>query len=325
VLVSVIIPTKDRRNLLAETLASLAAQTYREWEALVVDDGSIDGAQDLVLALAATDPRVRLIQRDRPPGGGSACRNIGIAAARGEYVLFLDSDDLLAPACLERRVALMKQHPKIDFAVYLTRLFQDEAGDCPSLWNRFTDEDDLNRFLRRDVPWQTSGPLWRKASLTRIGPWNERAICAQDWEFHIRALAAGLTYLKVPEADCYYRLTRPGSISGLWAHHRHVYNRVRGFKEIADQLRIRQLLTEQRRRIMAGEYYEHAFGLPHRRRFAFALWAAGRRAGVVEDVEYITVRSSDFVFRAARQVHHRMVKRLFPERSTPRSHLKARL
>ena len=189
-LVSVVIPTKNRRELLRETIDSVVSQTYANWEAIVVDDGSNDRTGEMIQSIAATDQRVRFVRRERNPPGAATCRNLGVSAASGEYVVFLDSDDLLAPPCLERRVKVMEQKPKADFAVFLTRIFHATPGDGPYLWNNFTTEDDLDRFLRRDVPWPTCGPLWRKTSLARIGLWDERALCAQDWEFHIRAIAA---------------------------------------------------------------------------------------------------------------------------------------
>src|ERR1039458_7930312 len=122
-LVSIIIPTKNRCELLRETIASAVGQTYPHWEAIIVDDGSDDGTEEMVREVASTDTRVRFVRRARNPRGASTCRNIGVSAASGEYVVFLDSDDLLAPRCLERRVEVMQQHPQVDFAVFLTQLF----------------------------------------------------------------------------------------------------------------------------------------------------------------------------------------------------------
>ncbi len=319
-LVSIVIPTKNRRDLLRETIDSVVSQTYVNWEAIVVDDGSDDHTGEMIQSIAATDQRVRFVRRERRPAGASTCRNLGVSATDGEYVVFLDSDDLLAPACLERRVQVMEQNPKIDFAVFLARMFHAIPGDAPYLWNNITTEDDLDRFLRLDVPWPTCGPLWRKTSLARIGLWEERALCAQDWEFHIRAIAAGLNYLKIPEVDSYCRSVRPGSIGSSWGKRRHVCNRVRLFKNTIAVLRSKGLLTKRRRRILAGEYYGHAFGFAHGRRLALKIWNAGWRARIVGNFEFIIILPGEFAAGMVRQMNRFVSNRLFPERQIARTH-----
>ncbi len=98
-LVSICIPTYNRAALVQEAVASVLAQTWREFELIVVDDGSTD---DTTEALAAYASRIRLIRRESR-GGVSAARNTGIAAARGEWLAFLDSDDLWRPEKLARQ------------------------------------------------------------------------------------------------------------------------------------------------------------------------------------------------------------------------------
>jgi len=318
-LVSIVIPTKNRRDLLRETIDSVVSQTYVNWEAIVVDDGSDDHTGEMIQSIAATDRRVRFVRRERSPAGASTCRNLGVSATNGKFVVFLDSDDLLAPTCLERRVQVMKQNPKIDFAVFLARMFHTIPSDGRYLWNHFTTEDDLDRFLRRDVPWPTCGPLWRKTSLARIGSWEERALSAQDWEFHIRAIAAGLNYLKIPEVDSYCRSVRPGSIGSAWAKRRRVCNRARLFKNIIAILRSKGLLTKRRRRILAGEYYGHAFGFALGRRLELRIWTAGWHAKIVRNFEFIIILPGEFAAGMVRRMNRFVSNRLFPERQIART------
>src|ERR1041384_8859296 len=112
-LVSVVIPTKNRRALLAEALQSVRAQTYPNWEAIVVDDGSNDGTESVGREIGAADQRVRFVSREREPRGAPACRNIGLSLANGNFILFLDSDDLLAPSCLEARLQAFELEPNL--------------------------------------------------------------------------------------------------------------------------------------------------------------------------------------------------------------------
>src|SRR5262245_49039367 len=112
--VSIVIPTKNRLTLLKETLASLKKQSFPKWEVLVVDDGSQDGTIEWIEAAKRNDSRIQLIKRAtvRPETGGTqVCRNVGWQAASGLYLLFLDSDDLLAPDCLAGRIKVLSEQP----------------------------------------------------------------------------------------------------------------------------------------------------------------------------------------------------------------------
>jgi glycosyltransferase involved in cell wall biosynthesis len=107
--VSVIIPTYNRAAAVKEAVASVLAQTCRDFELLVVDDGSTDGTP---AALARFGGEIRVLRSHRRRGV-SAARNAGIAAAQGEWLAFLDSDDLWLPEKLERQMAFMEAHPQL--------------------------------------------------------------------------------------------------------------------------------------------------------------------------------------------------------------------
>ena len=204
-IVSIVVPTKDRRALLADTIQSVRAQTYGNWELIVADDRSSDGSAEFVRELARQDRRIKLVSLSNERVGAPAARNAGVRDSSGSLIIFLDSDDLLAPSCLQRRVEVMQAHPQLDFAVFPCQVFREQPDDLQLLFNADTAEDDLDRLLKVDVPWQTTGPIWRRHALEKIGPWDEQALSAQDWEFHIRAIAAGLRYQRFGPPDCYWR------------------------------------------------------------------------------------------------------------------------
>ena len=106
-LVSVIVPVYERRHCVMEAVESVLAQTHRDVECIVVDDGSSDGAFDAVEAAYADDARVRVFEQ--PHQGVSAARNLGLREARGEYVTFLDSDDLMPESRITRQVELLTE------------------------------------------------------------------------------------------------------------------------------------------------------------------------------------------------------------------------
>lgn len=101
-LVSVIIPVYNVENYLGFCLESITAQTYQNWEAILIDDGSKDGSGAICDEAAAKDPRFRVIHKEN--GGVSIARNIGIETAQGKYILFVDSDDLVTENYLEEMV-----------------------------------------------------------------------------------------------------------------------------------------------------------------------------------------------------------------------------
>lgn len=212
-LVSIVIPVKNGAEFLNETLNSVLDQSYKNIEIVVIDDGSTDRTIELLSEIRATDNRVKFMENQDSPHGAPACRNIGYRMASGKYIIFLDADDLLKQECVENRVRIFEQKPYNDFIVFQCELFNQTPGDMGIYWNYFSAENDLDRFIRVDTPWQTSGPIWKKKSIEIINGWDEDAISWQDWEFHIRALTAGFSYLKVPEVDFYYRKNVVDSIS----------------------------------------------------------------------------------------------------------------
>jgi glycosyltransferase involved in cell wall biosynthesis len=310
--VSVVIPTKNRRELLRETLASVMTQSYPNWEAIVVDDGSNDGTEELVKATAFADQRVRFVRRERKPPGAPTCRNIGLSLASGDYVIYLDSDDLLGTSCLERRIEIMKLNPKVDFAVFQSRVFRSVPGDTHFFWNMFTAENDVDRFLRTDVPWQTAGSIWLKKSLLRLGPWDERALSWQDWEFHIRAIISGLNYIRVPEADSFWRAVAPGSISHSANSKRRVFNRVRLLKNLALFLESKHEMTAYRRRVLEIIFFRHAFASGLSLTRGVKIWRVARQVKLPGLYRFLSVLLWQLLARIASRIN-RWLGRRYPD------------
>ena len=105
-MVSVVMPCYNGADFISETIDSVLAQTYENWELLIIDDGSSDNSLEIVKSYAATDPRIRPISQAN--AGSAAARNNGIKQARGQYIALLDSDDLWLPEFLESQITFMK-------------------------------------------------------------------------------------------------------------------------------------------------------------------------------------------------------------------------
>lgn len=253
--ISIIIPTQNRRQLLVQTLASVQNQTFGNWEALVVDDGSNDGTYEQVLELSHQDPRINYIQRTRPNAGPSACRNQGIAASGGEYIIFLDSDDLLAPQALENRFRKMEQHRELDFGVFGCMLFRHQPGDTNLLWNADTGEDDIDRILAHDHPWQTTSPIWRRTAIERVGEWDETLLTGEDLELFLRGLILNLKYQRFEPPDCFWRMPHAGSLGSKSTAGEDLFFRERMLFLEQQRLEDAQLLAPHRQVSIAKSYF----------------------------------------------------------------------
>lgn len=109
-IVSVIVPCYNAEGYLPATLGSVLAQTYRELELIVVDDASTDGSAAVVERLSLQDPRVRLLRMPRNAGAPAAPRNLGTREARGEWIAYLDADDIWHPRKLELQLQALREH-----------------------------------------------------------------------------------------------------------------------------------------------------------------------------------------------------------------------
>jgi len=197
-LVSVVIPAHNYGDFIRETLDSLAAQTFENWECIVVDDGSTDNTPEVVKAYAAKDDRVRYLRQEN--ARQAAARNNGVRNSTGKYFQFLDADDLLEPRKLERQVEYLEQHPDVDIVYGDTRFFWSEN---PS--------ELLYSMWEENKPWQpgisgcgaevvrslvqlnsipVNSALTRRSMVERVGPFDEN-LYVEDWDFWLRCAEVG--------------------------------------------------------------------------------------------------------------------------------------
>ena len=127
VVLSIVMPVFNHPDDLKTMLNSILANTYQEWELLAVDDGSNEDTKETLRQYSNQDGRIHFIERNREPKGAQTCRNIGFEQARGEYIVFFDSDDYIAPYCLEQRVREIEAHPEQDFIVFRSGTYYDNT------------------------------------------------------------------------------------------------------------------------------------------------------------------------------------------------------
>lgn len=203
--VSIIIPNYNKGGLVRQSIESLLRQTYRNWEAVVVDDASMDDSWKIIGEYAAKDSRIRAV-RNEENRGGCYSRNRGVRMATGKYLIFLDSDDWLADDCLEMRVREFEKEENRHIDMMIFEMATSCAGNIERNWNQGDRSRVLISFLRHEIVWQTMMPIWRREAFERLGGFDESFPRLQDVELHTRALLRGATYRfaerKAP--DCFY-------------------------------------------------------------------------------------------------------------------------
>jgi glycosyltransferase involved in cell wall biosynthesis len=220
-LVSIVIPAYNRAATIADCLRSVQSQTYQNWEAVVVDDGSTDGTAACIEQMAREDARIRLIRHQRNRGA-QAARNTGIRAAQGEWIAFLDSDDQYLPHSLEARLELAAKEKvsvvhsecyviKVDGVKRLHGV-QPMAGRV------------YRKLLEREGP-MFQGLLVSRDAMNRIGCLDERIVAFQEWDTSIR-LAKYYSFGFEPEPTFIYDERNPDTISKVRGHNGKGYEQV---------------------------------------------------------------------------------------------------
>ena len=189
-LVSTIIPVHNRPLFLREAVVSVLAQTYRPIEIIIVDDGSTDETGREAHALADAHSEVRAIHRQN--GGPGAAKETGRLAASGEFIQYLDSDDLLLPRKFELQVAGLRRCADCAVSYGKTRFYA--IGDRPTdVALKRTGERIPTMFpsFLRSRWWSTSTPLFRRAIADAAGRWTDLRN-EEDWEYDCRVASKGV-------------------------------------------------------------------------------------------------------------------------------------
>ena len=208
---SIVIPAHNAAATLAETLDSLLAQTRGDWEAIVVDDGSTDATPEVAKAYSARDKRFRLLDGGRPAEGVSAARNRGIAEATGRWLLFLDADDWIEPAFVERMVGKLEAHPGAKVAYCACRRVTPDGRAGPSWLSTEVARAAFEVFARQ-CPVVVHGFVLDRAFVVEQGGFDTTLRTSEDWDFWQRIARTGVAFLSVPEPLAAYRM-RDGSLS----------------------------------------------------------------------------------------------------------------
>lgn len=184
-IVTVVLPTHNRARLVVEAIASVRAQTFQDWELIVVDDGSTDGTTGLVRRCAGQDSRIRhVFQRHE---GLPAARNAGLRVASGEWIAFLDDDDRWKPTKLERQVEHLRRHPEAGGVFVLAHPIDAEGRPLNGVMGDGV-QPCLTTLIQQEAIWLPSQTMLRRECLRRVGLFDQRLRHGSDRELWIRIL-----------------------------------------------------------------------------------------------------------------------------------------
>ena len=213
-LVSVIIPCFNAERYLVSTIECVQAQTWRATEIILVNDGSTD--RSLAVARRYAGPSVRFIEQ--PNRGAASARNAGLAIANGEFIQFLDADDLLALDKIERQMQLfMSEADNVLLSSCAWARFHTDTGEAkfvpqPNSHN-LSGVEFLQLLYETGSMMHPAAWLARRTLLDRVSPWDERLSLNDDGEYFARVMLAAERIVFCKEARTYYRSGLTGSLS----------------------------------------------------------------------------------------------------------------
>jgi glycosyltransferase involved in cell wall biosynthesis len=212
-LVSIITPCYNTARFVAETIESVAAQTYPHIEHIVVDDGSTDGSWEVIERYTPSVTALRL-EHNR---GGSHARNRGAELARGEFLMFLDADDFIAPDTIGGLVAAAQEQPRLIAVCEYSRWKQQPDGRwAEASRERPVPEPDTDLFEAFLTMSAWSPPccvLWRRDAYELVDGWDEELARDQDTDILLRAYARGGRLVRAHRGVGYYRLVEGERVS----------------------------------------------------------------------------------------------------------------
>lgn len=212
---AVVIPCWNEEVLLPRMLDCIIKQTFSDWKAFCVDDGSSDHTADVIRMYASRDNRIKYLRRERAPKGGQTCRNIGLDYSQGaKYVVFLDADDIIAPYCFQQRVSYMESHPHIDVCSFPTLAFSNDIyEEYGPVFGCQLFDDNLVAMLNFNVPYNTGSDIFRRDCLINYQlRWDDNVLSWQDVAFHVDMITSGMVHAFDTQAkvDYFYAYSPTG-------------------------------------------------------------------------------------------------------------------
>lgn len=198
-LISIIIPTYNRANLISNTLDSILLQTYANWECIIVDDGSMDNSDEVIQKYLNKDIRFQYFKRpENKLKGPNACRNYGFQQSKGVYINWFDSDDVYLPNALEKFVEILDRNTdavvtKLEIIDFFTgNKIKESNIICTNI---------IEDYFTGKIAYYVCGPLWKRNFLEQQKQLFDESIRnLDDWDFNLRMLYSlpKIKYIDIP-------------------------------------------------------------------------------------------------------------------------------
>ncbi len=206
--ISIIIPTYNRANLINETLDSIVAQTYTNWECIVVDDDSSDDTDIVLKTYCKKDKRIKYYPRpNHLPKGANSCRNYGFSKCKGKYIQWFDSDDLMLPKHLEIKIQTIQKY-NVHFVICETKYFNIE--NHTSKYNFKEENINFLSYATSHISWYTPAALLKRSIAEKIN-FNVELKAGQEYNYFCKVLLITNNLKIIPSVLVLLRST-PNSI-----------------------------------------------------------------------------------------------------------------
>lgn len=219
--VTIIMATYNRAHFIVETLVSIQAQTFLNWECLIIDDGGTDNTEEVITPLLVQDLRFQFIKRpDAYLKGLPGCRNYGLDLAQGEYIIFFDDDDIVHPQNLECCV-LELEDSAISFCRYIRNVFFenfDYVFDYSKKYSFFyIDENDIEKILKNELLFNSCAVMWKAACFEK-NRFIEILMYAEEWELYSRILSLGFRGVSIEKCLFFGRKHLDSNTGEFYTH-----------------------------------------------------------------------------------------------------------
>lgn len=201
-LISIITPTYNREAFLPAAIESVLAQSYKEFELIIVDDGSTDNSRELINAYADKDPRVKYLYQENQRQ--SVARNYALSIAKGDFICFLDSDNYWPHDKLEKSLKAFEQHPEADI-VYGDCITIDEQGNELHRNNMHRYSGNIAALLLKDNFVSMNTTMTRRKCFNEMGGMSGKRRVADDYDLWLK-FSARYRFQYIPEFLAYYRV-----------------------------------------------------------------------------------------------------------------------
>lgn len=264
-LVSILIPIYNSEKYIVETLESCIRQTYKRIEVIVVDDGSKDNSLKVATDYALTHPQVKIIAQQN--GGGCKARNTAFANSTGDYIVYLDADDIISDDKIESQVNLLMGESDTTVATCKWDRFYEELSDAKfphrNVYKGYNSAIELVEDLLNGGMFGVTCYMTPRRLIEAAGPWDEKILVNQDGEFFFRVLLNAKRVVYSDKGALFYRSSDHNSTSRKKPTEKRGYSLLYSYTRELDYARQQGMLTDRMRqglvRFMMSIAYQYYF------------------------------------------------------------------